>query len=167
MTPRTVVFAFPETQSVAETIFPDSRLFFSRIPIYGENLDDVKGFVLKSEIFQAASETPEKPLSELRRPIIVVSGDLTLHDLFERMMNGSTHIALVIDSYGGTEGVVTMEDFIETLLGLEIIDEVDTVEDMQEIARRQWEKRAQRSGLLTDAPEPGDGNNSPSQKKDI
>lgn len=165
MTPRTVVFAFPETQSVAETIFPDSRLYFSRIPIYGENLDDVKGFVLKSEIFQAASETPEKPLSKLRRPIVVVNGTLTLHDLFERMMNDSTHIALVVDSYGGTEGIVTMEDFIETLLGLEIVDEVDTVEDMQDIARRQWQKRAQRSGLLTDNQELENGKDSASQNK--
>jgi CBS domain containing-hemolysin-like protein len=66
------------------------------------------------------------------------------------MMSESTHIALVVDEYGGTEGVVTMEDFIETLLGLEIVDEVDRVEDMQEIARRQWERRAQRVGLVTD-----------------
>ena len=66
------------------------------------------------------------------------------------MMKDSLHIALVVDEYGGTEGVVTLEDFIETLLGLEIVDEVDRVEDMQEIARRQWELRAQRVGLLTD-----------------
>jgi len=71
--------------------------------------------------------------------------------MFEKMMTESTHIALVVDKFGGTEGVVTMEDFIETLLGLEIVDEIDTAEDMQEIARKKWKVRAKRSGLITDS----------------
>ena len=149
MTPRTVVFALPENQTVAETITAHPSLQFSRIPVYGENLDDIKGFVLKGDIFQAAQKNPEKPLADICRPIVVIVGDVTLHTMFEKMMNESTHIALVVDEYGGTEGIVTMEDFIETLLDLEIVDEVDTVEDMQEIARKQWQMRARRTGLIT------------------
>lgn len=150
MTPRTVVYALPENENAAKVIAESGRLYFSRIPVYGEDLDDIKGFVLKSEIFQAAQEKPDTLLKDLCRPIVVIPDKLTLHHLFEQMMNESTHIALVVDEYGGTEGVVTMEDFIETLLGLEIVDEVDKVEDMQEIARKQWERRAQRVGLVTD-----------------
>ena len=149
MTPRTVVFALPESESAETAVASTGRLYFSRIPVYGEDLDDIKGFVLKSDLLQASQETPDKLLKDLCRPIVVVPDKQTLHDLFEQMMSESTHIALVVDEYGGTEGVVTMEDFIETLLGLEIVDEVDRVEDMQEIARKQWERRAQRVGLLT------------------
>ncbi len=147
MTPRTVVYALPESMSAEQAVAECGRLYFSRIPVYGENLDDIKGFVLKSEILQASQETPEKSLKDFCGPIVVVSGGLSLHELFEQMMNESTHIALVVDQYGGTEGIVTMEDFIETLLGLEIVDEVDKVEDMQEIARKQWRRRARRLGL--------------------
>ena len=149
MTPRTVVFALPDNQTVAETIAAHPSFQFSRMPVYGENLDDIKGFVLKGDIFQAAQKNPEKPLTDICRPIVVIVGDVTLHTMFEQMMNESTHIALVVDEYGGTEGIVTMEDFLETLLDLEIVDEVDTVEDMQEIARKQWQIRARRTGLIT------------------
>jgi CBS domain containing-hemolysin-like protein len=150
MTPRTVVFALHEEMSAEQVMAESGRIYFSRIPVYGDDLDDIRGFVLKTEIFRTAQEKPETPLKDMLRPLVVVRDDLNLHELFELMMKDSLHIALVVDEYGGTEGVVTLEDFIETLLGLEIVDEVDRVEDMQEIARRQWELRAQRVGLLTD-----------------
>ena len=148
MTPRTVVFALSENLAVDETLSLHAHLPFSRIPVYGENLDNVTGFILKSEILRASQEKGAALLSELSRPLVVVSGDLPLHSLFERLMGAKAHIALVVDGYGGTEGVVTMEDFIETLLGLEIVDEVDTVEDMQAMAREQWRRRARSSGLI-------------------
>jgi CBS domain containing-hemolysin-like protein len=150
MTPRTVVYALPEEMNVERVMAESGRIYFSRIPVYGDDLDDIKGFALKTEIFRTAQEKPETQLKDMLRPLVVVRDNLNLHDLFELMMKDSLHIALVVDEYGGTEGVVTLEDFIETLLGLEIVDEVDRVEDMQEIARRQWELRAQRVGLLTD-----------------
>jgi CBS domain containing-hemolysin-like protein len=149
MTPRTVVFALPGSQTVTETIATHGSFQFSRMPVYEESLDDIKGFVLKSDILQATGKNRQKLLSEICRPIVVMGGDETLHTMFEKMMNESTHIALVVDTYGGTEGIVTMEDFIETLLGLEIVDEMDTIADMQERARRQWQIRARRTGLIT------------------
>jgi len=150
MTPRTVMFALSEELTIDQVVAEHKHLIFSRIPVYGKDSDDIKGFVLKSDILRAATEAPNTLLKEMIRPIVVVLDKLSLHDLFEQMMNESTHIALVVDEYGGTEGVVTMEDFLETLLGLEIVDEHDRVDDMQEIARKQWEQRAQRVGLVTD-----------------
>jgi CBS domain containing-hemolysin-like protein len=86
----------------------------------------------------------------MRRSLMVVPDMLPLDQLFKRFMDEKTHIALTVDEYGGTQGVVTMEDFIETLLGLEIVDEIDTVEDMQAMAREQWRKRALGLGLIDD-----------------
>jgi CBS domain containing-hemolysin-like protein len=123
---------------------------FSRIPIYGADLDAVTGYVLKNEVLRAGSDQKATRLSALGRPLVVVPGDLSLHRLFERLMDENVHIALVVDGYGGTEGVVSMEDFLETLLGLEIVDEIDTVEDMQAMAREQWRRRASSHGLMTD-----------------
>lgn len=148
MTPRTVVFALPESISVGKAV-TDTPLFrFSRIPIFGTDLDDPRGFVLKGDLLRAAQQHPEMKLAELSRPIVVIEGNLSLHDMFEKMMRESIHIALVIDEFGGTEGVVTMEDFIETLVGLEIVDEVDRVEDLREAARKQWQTRAALTGLI-------------------
>jgi CBS domain containing-hemolysin-like protein len=148
LTPRTVVFALSENLAVNETLSLHARLPFSRIPVYGENLDQVTGFVLKNEVLRAGQQQGATLLSEMRRPLVVVPDDLPLHQLFERLMNEQAHIALVVDGYGGTQGVVTMEDFIETLLGLEIVDEIDTVEDMQAMAREQWRKRVRDLGLI-------------------
>jgi CBS domain containing-hemolysin-like protein len=150
MTPRTVMFALSENLAVEETLSLHAHLPFSRIPVYGENLDKVTGFVLKNEVLRAGQEKGASLLSELIRPLVVVPSELPLHRLFERLMSEKAHIALVINGYGGTEGVVTMEDFVETLLGLEIVDEVDTVEDMQVMAREQWRERARHLGLVDD-----------------
>ena len=148
MTPRTVLFALHENLTVEETLALHAQLPFSRIPVFGENLDQVTGFVLKSEILRAGQENGTIPLVEMRRSLVVVPDELPLHKLFERLMDEQAHIALAVDEYGGTQGVVTMEDFIETLLGLEIVDEIDTAEDMQAMAREQWRKRAHGLGLV-------------------
>jgi CBS domain containing-hemolysin-like protein len=159
MTPRTVVFAMPEAGHVADAVAEQSDHRFSRIPLYGENIDDVKGFVLKDEVLHyAALQKGETPLTALKREIMVVPETLPLPGLFERLMEKRAHIALVVDEFGGTAGVVTMEDLIETLLGLEIVDEADTVSDMQELARREWIKRARRLGIISESDEITRGN---------
>lgn len=148
MTPRTVVFALEGDSTAVDVLEHHSNIPFSRIPLFKDSVDNVEGFVLKHEILHVAHSAPQTRLEELIRPLLTVGGNLSVHDLFERLMNESAHIALVIDEYGGTEGVVTMEDVIETLIGLEIVDEVDTAEDMQALARKQWEKRAGRQDAL-------------------
>ena len=82
---------------------------------------------------------------------MIVSATLPLPDLFNRFVSGHEHIALVVDEFGGMAGIVTMEDVVETLLGLEIVDESDSDADMQVLARQSWEKRAKAHGLI--APE--------------
>jgi CBS domain containing-hemolysin-like protein len=83
----------------------------------------------------------------MKRGIKTVPGNLSLTNLLEFLLDQRQQIALVVDEYGGTQGLVTTEDVVETLLGMEIVDEMDTVEDMQAMARRQWAKRARALGL--------------------
>ena len=148
MTPRTVVFALPASQTVDETLAKHPEIRFSRLPIYGRDFDDVRGFVLKHDVLlRAAEDRGDTPLEELLRPIEAVSEELPLPGLFDRLMDNRAHIALVVDEYGGTSGIVTLEDLVETLLGLEIVDEADRHRDMQELARQKWRERAARLGL--------------------
>jgi CBS domain containing-hemolysin-like protein len=147
MTPRTVLLALDEVMPVGEVL--DREAFpFSRIPLYRESVDDIVGYVLKSDILlKAARDELDVQLAELRRDLVAIDQDLVLSDLFERLLESQAHIALVVDPYGGTAGIVTMEDLVETLMGIEIVDEADAVTDMRELARKQWEKRARRTGI--------------------
>ena len=150
MTPRVVVQAAPAGTSMAEfhSLHPSMR--FSRIPIYEEDSKDhVTGFVLRHEILSAIVDgETSKALRELRRDILVIEAATPIPHAFDQLLRSRSHIALVVDEYGGTAGVLTMEDVIETLLGLEIVDELDRDEDMQEKARAIWAQRAQALGLL-------------------
>lgn len=151
MTPRTVLFTLSADMTVGEAIERHDDFRFSRIPVYRENRDDITGYVLKNDILiHAAREELERPLVEFERDILMVPESLPLPKLFERLLDRLEHIALVMDEYGGVAGVVTMEDVVETLLGLEIVDEADSVQDMQALARQQWYKRARRLGLVSE-----------------
>ena len=152
MTPRVVVFSMPESATVAEFMAQNESSPFSRIPVYREKPDHVTGFVLRDDVLLAAAkDRDDAVLSEFTRPIHSVSQRLQLTGAFDQMVSGRHHIALVMDEYGGLAGLVTLEDIVETLLGLEIVDEADTKTDMQEFARAEWEKRARRMGLSTEA----------------
>jgi len=149
MTPRTVVVSFAGTATVDDLV--DARKPFSRYPIFSENHDDISGYVLLSDaLTKVAEDSHETTLASLRRDIVVVPEGQSLLEVFERFIDGGEHIARVIDEYGGTAGIATMEDVIETLLGLEITDENDTTEDMQVLARDQWRIRASQLGLTDD-----------------
>jgi len=151
MTPRTVIFDLPEDKTIGEVVEEHDEFRFSRVPVYDEEPDDVTGYVLKDEILlRAAQEEHDVPLKDLSRDILVVRENLPLPDLLERLLDRLEHIALVVDEYGGVAGVVSMEDVVETLLGLEIVDEADSVEDMQALARKQWFKRARELGMVSD-----------------
>ncbi len=153
MTPRTVVKAAPEEQTLREFHDANPNLRFSRIPIYqADSKDQITGYVLKDEMLaRLVSGGPAPKFREIKREITVVSESFPIPDLFSRFMETREHIALVVDEFGGTAGIVTMEDVIETLLGLEIVDELDSTDDMQKLARRNWERRARSQGLFWDS----------------
>ena len=152
MTPRTVIFSLPRGATVKEAMAEVGEMHFSRIPLTGEGIDDVTGFVLKSDILLAAArDEHDKQLHELRRDLTRVPEETPLRGLFETLLEGSHHIAIVVDPYGGTAGLVTQEDVVETLLGLEIVDEGDETHDLQAFARKRWEERAKRLGVDRDA----------------
>jgi CBS domain containing-hemolysin-like protein len=149
MTPRTVMFALQEDMTVEQALAVRDEIEFSRIPIYRTDLDDITGFVLKDAILlTAARDRLDVTLREIRRDLMVVPETVALPLLFEQMLERSAHIALVLNEYGGTSGLVTVEDLLETVLGLEIVDEADTTEDMQELARDRWRRRAHLLDLL-------------------
>ena len=151
MTPRTVIFDLPENTTIGEVVEEHDEFRFSRIPVYDDDPDDITGYVLKDEmLLRAAQEEFDVTLEEMARDILVVHETLPLPDLLERLLDRLEHIALVVDEYGGVAGVVTLEDVVETLLGLEIVDEADSVEDMQALARKQWFKRARELGMVSE-----------------
>ncbi|MGC6429762.1 MAG: CNNM domain-containing protein [Jejuia sp.] len=149
MTPRTVMKTEDETTTVEDFFKRNLNLRFSRIPVYANDQDNITGLVLKDEIFkEMALGKGDKNLSELKRDIIVVNRGLAIPTLFEKLVETRNHMALVVDEYGSVSGLVTMEDVIETLLGLEIMDESDNVSDLQSLARKSWEARAKKLGII-------------------
>lgn len=149
MTPRTVVIAVDETDSVNDFHTKHRDIPFSRIPVYSETIDQVSGVVLRDDILtQLAEDKHTTPLSELKRSISMVEEDLPLPSLFDTLLKHRAHMVIVVDEYGGMQGLVTMEDILEKMLGLQIVDETDVVTDLQGQARRKWEKRAETLNLV-------------------
>lgn len=146
MTPRTVVRAWSQDDTVAHAVKEAIQLPFNRIPIYDAGIDKVTGYILRTNVLEAAlTNDSQKTLREFRRDLLSVDQDMTLQDLFDSLLMDDRHIALVRDSFGGTAGLVTLEDLVETLLGLEIVDEADTVEDLRELAHRKSVERAEKN----------------------
>lgn len=151
MTPRTVIKMAEAGTTVSDFFAENQSLRFSRIPIFEGTRDHITGLVLKSEVYrEMALDNHTKTLKELERPILITKRNLPIPDLFEQLVSTKNHVSLVVDEYGTISGLVTMEDVIETLLGLEIMDESDSVEDLQVLARKNWQKRAKDLGLYGD-----------------
>lgn len=149
MTPRTVLKIASEDQNIKDFFEANKDLHFSRIPIYKNNSDNITGYVLKDDVFREVAEgNYQQNLFDLKRLLLVVDRNVPIPNLFEKLVQEKEHIALVVDQYGSTSGLVTMEDVIETLLGMEIMDESDSESDMQQLARMNWEKRAKRLGII-------------------
>lgn len=148
LTPRTVMFSVPESLTVQAFFREHAAQPFSRIPVYTENADDISGYVLKSDLLMAQAEDRfDVSLSEFVRPFLTVPNTLSASEIFDGLMHEKSHIALVVNEYGVVQGLVTLEDVIETLIGLEITDELDTIEDMQAFARTRWHTRKPSLGI--------------------
>ena len=148
MTPRVVIIAYPETTTIEELFATQDSLPVSRIPIYHDKLDELTGFVLKNDLLIAqARDESSRLLKEFARTIKTVQAATPLPQLLEMLLEGRFHLAMVTDQYGSVVGLVTLEDLVETLLGLEIVDESDAEVDMQSFARKRWQERAAKRGL--------------------
>ena len=150
LTPRVEMFTLQQDQTVDEVVHGEQRLRFARIPVY-TGADEFIGLVLRSAIFEAAVRGKGSiPMRDLLRPVRYVPETMPLTRLLDEFLARDEHLALVVDEYGSVEGLVTLEDVLETLLGEEIMDELDTVADMQAVARMRAEARRRR---LAERPE--------------
>ena len=151
MTPRLVLKSADENETIQSFYNSHQKIRFSRIPLFAKNSDNVSGYFLKDSLYEAIiNGKGEEKLVSIKRTILVTSRELSIPDLFDKLIQEKEHIALVVDEYGSVSGIVSQEDVIETLLGLEIVDESDNVADLQQLARKSWENRAKRMGLIED-----------------
>ncbi|MCA9294362.1 MAG: HlyC/CorC family transporter [Phycisphaerales bacterium] len=150
LTPRVEMFTLQQDQTVDEVVHGEQRLRFARMPVYAE-ADEFVGMVLRSAIFEAAVRGKESTrMHDLLRPVRYVPETMPLTRLLDEFLTRDEHLVLVVDEYGSVEGLITLEDVLETLLGEEIIDELDTVADMQAVARMRAEARRRRLAERTD-----------------
>jgi len=139
MTPRSVVSAADENISLDNFLQNKDYQRFSRIPIFSEKEGNITGYVFRPTVFEKPSNDLKKLiLRNIKREIAVVPETMPVFNVWEILLEKKEHIALIVDEYGEMDGIVTMEDIIETLLGIEIVDEKDTVADMQQYARDRW-----------------------------
>jgi CBS domain containing-hemolysin-like protein len=138
MTPRVVITAFQQDYTIRQVMDENQVIRFSRIPIFGDSIDDIKGIIIRSQLLMAASRDEwGLSISELSKPVKTISTNSSVDSALDMFLTNKQQIAIVIDEFGGTSGILTMEDVLETLLGEEIVDELDEVEDMRELARDQ------------------------------
>jgi len=151
MTPRSVLEIADESQTIESFYNEHKNLRFSRIPVFADNIDEITGYFLKDNLLEAMiNGQGNETLASIKRNIIVTTRDLSIPNLFDELIKEKEHIALVVDEYGSVSGLVSQEDVIETLLGLEIMDESDSVADLQAHARKSWKNRAKRMGIIED-----------------
>jgi CBS domain containing-hemolysin-like protein len=152
LTPRSVVHMLNEDSTVTAALDDDKTVQFTRMPVYGANIDDIVGIVNKRDLFQAERKgNGTLAIGSKVKPITRVSEKLPVQKLLDMFIKNREHLFLVEDEFGQTAGVVTLEDAIETLLGREIVDETDAVEDMQELARGNYRARLRNKKLQDDS----------------
>ncbi|MDA7818064.1 CNNM domain-containing protein [Sulfurimonas sp.] len=143
LTPRSVVFALDETMTIKEVIETKEAIFkFSRIPVYKDSIEDVTGIVLTKKIFKQALQDDSVTLKSIKKDIFSINENIPVSKALDLLISKKDHMFLVMDNYDQTEGIVTLEDCVETILGIEIIDESDTTADMRELAK--WKMKQKR-----------------------
>ena len=135
LTPRSVIFALEKDTLIKDIINRPGIRKFSRIPLYEGTIDNIIGVALSKRIFEQALKSQDVRLEELMQPIFSINENIPVSYTLDLFIKRKEHMFLVTDKYGQTEGIVTLEDCIETILGIEIMDELDTTEDMQKLAK--------------------------------
>ena len=144
MTPSIVVETANKNLTIKE--FYDQQTWnFSRIPVYDTNKDYIVGYVLKDMVLKALSDDKfDTKLSDMVRPILSFNKDDSVYQIWEKMLEKREHISIIVDEYGCLRGVVSMEDIIETMTGVEIVDEDDVAVDMQAFAKEKSRRMMQK-----------------------
>ncbi|MCO5113489.1 MAG: hemolysin family protein [Bdellovibrionaceae bacterium] len=142
MTPKSVIFALELDSTIGDVFKEHKTIHFSRIPVYKDTSDNIEGIVLRYKLMEAYSKDEDDyTLDKFMKPVHSVPDDISVAACLDQFIKRKEHLFIVIDEYGVTEGIVTLEDVVETLLGVEIVDELDSVEDMRKYARELWEAR--------------------------
>ena len=142
LTPRSVIYAFEDTQTVGKIMDSTEDIIFSRIPVFNDNIDNIIGMVYKDNLLETmADDYFEKTMSELIEPVEQVYEKESVETVLNKFIKNRSHMFIVKDEFGGTTGIVTLEDCIETLLGVEIMDESDEVADMRKLAKDQQRQK--------------------------
>ena len=142
LTPRSVVFAIDESMTIKEVIETQIAIFkFSRIPIYQGSIEDVTGLVLTKKIFKQALEDDSVTIGSIKKEIYSINENIPVSKALDLLIAKKDHMFLVMDNYDQTEGIITLEDCVETILGVEIMDESDTTEDMRELAKQKMKQK--------------------------
>jgi CBS domain containing-hemolysin-like protein len=150
MTPRVVAATASEKMTLKAYYDSDAYDHFSRIPVYNESQEFITGYVLRDDALEELTEDHfQKTLGEIKRPLLYFNEDANVGDIFDRMLQEKSQIGAVIDEYGCFQGILTLEDVIETIFGFEIIDEMDVVTDMQQYARERWQQRQKKYRVLS------------------
>ncbi len=147
MTPNLVVEAAQQDSTLREFYNNRKEWDYSRIPIYNDNRDYITGYVLRATVLERLAEDKFNiTLKEIKRPILTFMENEAVSNIWEKMLEKKEHISVITDEYGCMRGLVTMEDVIETMLGVEIIDENDDTADLQVLAREKWQRLRKQQG---------------------
>jgi CBS domain containing-hemolysin-like protein len=142
MTPRVVAATAPEYMTLRQFYKQEELSHYSRIPVYSDSPEFITGYIMRYDVLANLAEDKfDTRLKSIKRRIAAFHEETTVSDIWESLLKTKDQIALIIDDYGCFQGIITLEDIIETILGMEIIDENDTITDMQQYARERWRKR--------------------------
>jgi CBS domain containing-hemolysin-like protein len=142
LTPRSVVFALDESLSIKEIIETKEEIFkFSRIPVYRESIEDVVGIVMTKRIFKQALEDDSVSVGSIKKDIFSINENIPVSKALDLFISKKDHMFLIKDNYDQTEGILTLEDCVETILGVEIVDESDSTADMRELAKLKMKQK--------------------------
>lgn len=150
-TPRIMMVSADEEMTLREFLKNKELLHFSRIPVYSDSKDNITGYVLREVAFEYLAEDRfDVKLKDIKRKILFVSEKLNVITTWNKMKENHEHIAIVVNEYGEVDGVVTMEDILETLLGFEIVDEKDKIVDLRQFAEERWQNRQKKYAYLAE-----------------
>jgi CBS domain containing-hemolysin-like protein len=151
LTPRTVVFALNANRTMKDIIESEPAIFkFSRIPVFDESIENITGIVMTKKIFKQALKDETVALNTVKKDIFKISENLPVSKALDLFIKKKEHMFLVVDGYDQTEGIVTLEDCVETILGVEIVDESDSDADMREVAKQKMRLKRKLDSISRD-----------------